>query len=171
MQHTTEKKDAKVRPEPGEEGESGFRVEKTVIVNRPVQEVYGFWRNFENLPRIMKHLKSVQKVNQRRSHWVTSGPFNSSVEWDADIITDEPNHRITWRSVHGAEVENAGSVVFRPLAATMATEVHVEMAYHPPAGKLGDCVAKIFGKDPAKQISEDMEQFKSVMETQKSAMM
>ena len=65
----------------------GIKVEKTVTIGKSAEELYRFWHDFENLPRFMKHLLDVKIHNDKRSHWTTSGPLGTSVEWDADIVS------------------------------------------------------------------------------------
>jgi uncharacterized membrane protein len=142
----------------------GIKVEKSVVVNRPPQELYRFWRNFENLPRFMDHLESVTVLDENRSHWVAKAPAGTTVEWDATINNEIDNQLIAWRSLAGADVNNAGSVHFTPLHNGEWTEVRVVLSYDPPAGKLGALVAKMFGEDPSKQVEDDLRRFKQVME-------
>ncbi len=142
----------------------GIKIEKSVLVNRPAQELYRFWRNFENLPRFMDHLESVTVVDENRSHWVAKAPAGTRVEWDATIHNEIEDQLIAWRSLPGADVDNAGSVHFTPSASGAATEVRVVLSYDPPAGKLGAAVAKLFGEEPAKQVEDDLRRFKQVVE-------
>jgi len=144
---------------------NGVRVRKSISVDRPVEEVYRFWRNVENLPRFMRHLESVQETGERRSHWRAKGPSGTSVEWDAQLTEDRENERIAWRSLPGADVSNAGIVRFRPAPGGRGTEVHVDLRYDPPAGPLGTAVAKLFGEEPAQQVADDLRRFKQVLET------
>jgi uncharacterized membrane protein len=140
-------------------------VEESVIINRPTEELYAFFRNFENLPRFMNHVKEVRVLDNERSHWCVKAPAGSDVEWDAQIINEEPGKLIAWRTIGDAQVDNAGSVRFLPgPGAGAATEVKVTLDYIPPAGKLGTLVAKIFGEDPKTQIHEDLMRFKELME-------
>ena len=143
----------------------GFKIEKSIIVHRPVEELYRFWRNFENLPRFMNHLKSVRIIDNTHSHWVVKGPLGKDVEWDAEIINEIPNNTIGWRSVNGADVDNAGSVHFESLASSNGTNVRVVLKYAPPAGAVGVLVAAIFGENPEQQLNDDLNRFKQVMET------
>jgi uncharacterized membrane protein len=144
----------------------GIKVEKSVVVNRPVHEVYQFWRNFENLPRFMDHLESVTVIDETRSHWVAKGPAGTKVEWDAVIHNEVENELIAWRSLPGAAVNNAGSVHFRESAPAGGTEVRVVLSYDPPAGKLGAAVAKLLGEEPSQQVEDDLRRFKQVMESE-----
>ncbi|HSK09429.1 MAG TPA: SRPBCC family protein [Vicinamibacterales bacterium] len=140
-------------------------VTKAMTVNRPPAEVYEFWRNFENLPRFMRHLASVEVTGPGRSRWVARGPGGVRVRWDAEVVEERPGEFIAWRSLPGAAVENAGWVSFRPAPGDRGTEVSVRLTYHPPAGRLGAGVAWLFGREPEQQLREDMRRFKQVMET------
>jgi len=147
------------------EHEKGIRVEKSTTIMRTPEELYAFWRNFGNLPRIMEHLKSVQVIDSTHSHWIAKAPVGTTVEWDAEIINDVPNERIGWRSLENAQVDNAGSVVFTRQAEGRGTIVEVTLKYDPPAGKLGAVIAKLLGEAPETQIVEDLRHLKQFMET------
>lgn len=136
-----------------------------MVINRPPEELYAFWRNFENLPRIMQHLKSVRSTGGNRSHWVAQGPFGSPAEWEAEIITERPNETIGWRSLPGSVVDTAGSVHFQRTPGDRGTEVRVVLKYDPPAGKAGAAIAWLTGAVPEHQIREDLRRFKRFMET------
>lgn len=145
----------------------GIHVVQTMTIAKTPWDLYQYWRNFENLPRIMTHLESVKVIDERRSHWVAKAPSiaGGKVEWDAEIINDEPNALIAWRSLQGADVDNAGSVRFVPALGDRGTEVKVVIDYIPPAGQIGRIIAKLFGEDPEHQIREDLRNFKRIMET------
>jgi uncharacterized membrane protein len=130
----------------------------------PPAELYAFWRNFENLPRIMEHLESVTVLDDRRSRWAVKGPAGTTVEWEAVIHNEVPNELIAWKSVDGAQVPNAGSVHFTPAPGDRGTEVRVVLEYEPPAGKLGVAVARLFGEEPGFQVREDLRRFKQLVE-------
>ena len=93
-------------------GPRGVNVLESVTINQPIEELYRFWRNLENLPQFMRHLESVEKVTDTISHWRAKGPAGSVVEWDAEIFNEIPNKLIAWRSLEGADVVSAGSVNF-----------------------------------------------------------
>lgn len=152
-------------PKLSEPQEQAIRVEKSVTVNRSPEELYRFWRKVENLPQFMHHLESVQATSATRSHWVAKAPAGATVEWDAEIINDEPGALIAWRSLEGADVDSAGSVRFVPTPAGRGTEVKVKMHYSPPGGIIGATIAKLFGLEPGLQLQEDLRRFKRIMET------
>lgn len=141
------------------------QVKKSIAINSSPEELYSFWRNFENLPRFMSHLKSVQTTGDGRSHWVAKGPAGTTVEWDAEITEDRPNELIAWRSLEGADVENSGSVRFERAPGGRGTFVRVEIDYNPPGGVIGATVAKLLGEEPEQQVSDDLRRFKQVVET------
>jgi uncharacterized membrane protein len=137
---------------------------KTIIVNRPPDEVYRFWRDFNNLPRFMTHVESVQ-VAGNRSHWKVKMPGGKTVEWDAEMVEDEPGSRISWRSVDSSPVHHSGSVYFERATGGRGTVVKVKMQYAPPGGTITAKVAKLFGASPGQQVEDDLRAFKQVMET------
>lgn len=141
-----------------------IEVDKSVTIDKPREEVFRFWRNLESLPRFMKHLDSVRATGDRRSHWVAKAPAGMTVEWDAEIIAEEENELIGWRSLEKAEVENAGTVRFREVPGGRGTEVHVSLRYNPPAGAIGAAFARLFGEAPEQQIEEDLRRLKQIME-------
>ncbi len=143
----------------------GTKVEQSVTINRPVLEVYRFWRNFENLPRFMDHLEAVTVIDETRSHWVAKGPAGTRAEWDAVIHNEIDDELIAWRSLPGSEINNAGSVHFTPSADGAGTEVRVVLSYDPPAGKIGVAFAKLLGEEPLKQVAEDLRRLKQVMDS------
>lgn len=145
-------------------GDQGIHASASCIVNRSPEEVYSFWRNFENLPRFMKHLESVHDLGDGRSHWTAKGPAGTTVEWDATIIADVPGEVITWRSLEGSDVDNAGAVRFERAPGNRGTIVRVNLQYNPPAGVIGAAVAKLFGEEPQQQLDEDLRRFKQVLE-------
>lgn len=140
-------------------------VHKSLTVNRPPDVVYSFWRNFENLPRFMEHLESVTVMDDRQSHWKARAPGGTTVEWDAEITEDQPGRLIAWRSLQGADVSNRGIVRFLPAPGSRGTEIHVELRYEPPAGRLGTIAAKLFGEEPGQQVDRDLRRLKQVLET------
>ena len=147
----------------GDRRARGVEVRRAITVDRPREEVYRFWRNFENLPRFMEHLESVRVLDERRSHWKARAPAGAAVEWYAEIVEDRPDERIAWRALDKADVPNTGSVEFVP-APKGGTEVRVNLHYEVPRGRLAATVARLFGKEPAIQVASDLRRFKQVME-------
>jgi uncharacterized membrane protein len=145
-------------------GPRGINVEEAVTINRPAEELYRYWRDFENLPQFMNHLATVRQVDARRSHWVAKAPGGRTVEWDAEILNEIPNELIGWRTLDRSEVLSAGSVRFIPAGPDRGTRVHVRLQYSPPGGKLGAAIAWMLGEEPSQTIHEDLQRFKQLME-------
>ncbi|MBW4441048.1 MAG: SRPBCC family protein [Plectolyngbya sp. WJT66-NPBG17] len=145
--------------------DKALKVEKTVTIDRPAEELYNYWHNFENLPTFMKHVKSVTvSEGGKRSHWVANAPLGQEVEWDAEVIKDEPNRLIAWASIEGADVDNSGFVRFSPAPGDRGTEVKVVMEYEIAGGRLTAALAKLFGEEPEQQVGDELRRFKQLME-------
>ena len=142
----------------------GIHVVSAITVNRPRDEVYRYWRDLENLPKFMTHLEAVQRQNGRW-RWRAKGPLGMPIEWEAEIVADQPNENLAWRSCEGSDVPNQGSVRFLDAPGGRGTEVRVELRYDPPAGALGAAIAKLFGAAPEQEIAVDLRRFKQVIET------
>ncbi len=145
--------------------EKQIHLRTSMTIDRSPEELYTFWRNFENLPQFMRHIVDVTTFDDRRSHWVAQAPFGNTVEWDAEVVEDVPNERIKWQSSPDATVRHHGEIRFRPAAAGRGTEVEVEMRYEPPGGRLGATVARYFNGITKQGMQEDLRRFKQLMET------
>ena len=140
-----------------------IHVKKSVTINAPAAQLYAFWRNFENLPQFMTHLESVKTTGEKTSHWVAKAPAGTTVQWDAEITSEQENQRIGWKSLEGADIPNSGVVEFHPTT-SRGTEVRVVLTYEPPAGYLGSLIAKLFGEEPSQQVYGDLCRFRSIVE-------
>lgn len=143
----------------------GIHVEQAVTIDKPAATLYAFWRNFENLPNFMEHLKAVWVSGEKTSHWIVKGPAGKEIEWDAEIIHEIPDELIAWKTTAEADIQHAGSVRFVPAPGNRGCEVHVTLQYFPPAGVVGATVAKLFREEPSIQVSDDLRRFKRLMET------
>lgn len=137
---------------------------KSVTINRPVSELYEFWKNFENFPQFMKHVKSITKTGDNTWHWEAKGPWGMTVGWDASITSDIENQRIGWQSLEGSDTPNSGVVAFTPKVGR-GTKVTVTMTYEAPGGKLSEWAAWALGEEPSLQVADDLRRLKMLMET------
>jgi uncharacterized membrane protein len=142
-----------------------IHAESSFTVNVSPEEAYRFWMNLENLPRVMSHLQSVAKLDDRRSEWIARGPMQMRIKWTAEIVEQRENEWIIWRSEPNVAFQNSGSVHFRPAPGNRGTEVTVSLQYSVPAGPVGKAFAMLFGKDPSQAIYEDLRHFKQLIET------
>jgi uncharacterized membrane protein len=145
-------------------GSRGVHVRESVRIEKPVEELYRFWRDFENLPRFMSNLVEVKDLGGGRSRWVAKGPGGYSVEWEAEIINEVENEVIGWRSLPDSDIATAGSVTFKPARGGTSSEIAVNLQYSPPAGRAGNIVAWLFGRNPAHTIREDLRRLKQLIE-------
>jgi uncharacterized membrane protein len=141
-----------------------IEVQKSVIVNRPLEEVFNYWRNFENLPSFMSHVRSVRAEEDGRSHWAVHISPKMDLEWDARITEERPNELIAWESLPNSSVQTWGRVRFAPATGNRGTQVTATLAYEPPGGVVGAAFARLQETMTAEQIKEDMRRFKQMME-------
>lgn len=140
-------------------------IDKSIVINKSPDECYKYWRNIENLPRFMRHVESIRRIDERRSHWIAKGPAASRLEWDSEITEDRPGEALSWRTLDGADVANAGSVRFEAAPGGRGTIVRVSMHFSPAGGRVGARLAKLLGDDPQSKVKEDLRRFKQVLET------
>jgi len=141
----------------------GVTVRRTISINKPAEEVYAFWRDFENLPRFMRHLESVT-TDGKRSHWVARAPAGRTIAWDAEVVEEKPGELIAWRSIEHADVRNEGTVHFERGPGGRGVTVRVSLTYAPPGGKFAAVIAKLFGEEPGQQVQDDLRSLKQLLE-------
>jgi uncharacterized membrane protein len=144
------------------ESREDTRVARSIIVDKPIEDAYNYWRDFENLPRFMDYLQSVRYTGDRRTHWIARGPAGARIEWDAEIIADEPNRRIAWRSVPGSSFQNSGSVRFERAPGGRGTMVRVEVDFSGNRGAAA--LGTILHMDLGRRIMHDLRNFKRMLE-------
>ena len=148
-------------------GENGIRVNKAINIFAPIDEVYKFWRNFENFPLFMNHVKDISIQNDI-SNWKVAGPVGSTVEFQSRITQDIPNDTIAWETLPDSQVRSAGIVRFDENR-DGSTRVSVQMSYLPPAGVAGHAVAQLFGVDPRQAMHHDLIRLKTLLEEGKTS--
>jgi len=143
---------------------SNVNIRINSVIDRPVSEVYAFWRDFENLPKFMNHLVSVNPISYTTSEWTAKGPLGiGKITWKAEVIKDEKDKLISWNSLPEAAIKNAGKVVFKPKG--RATEIDVTISYHAPLGLAGESAAKLLNPYFEKLVKDDILNFKSYLES------
>jgi uncharacterized membrane protein len=137
----------------------------STTINKSPQELYDYWRNLENLPKIMQNLDSVKQIDEKRSHWVARTVGGAQIEWDAEIVADEPGQYIAWKSDHNAEIKTYGIIRFDPAPGNRGTDVNLLLKYSLPFGVVGAADAAMMGSEPSQQARQDLQRFKQFMET------
>jgi uncharacterized membrane protein len=140
-------------------------IRSSYLINKPRQEVYDFWRKLDNLPLFMKHLESVEQIDEKRSHWVLKLPTGvAKVSWDAEIVNDEPGYTIGWSSLPDSLIDNAGKVRFQDNPDGEGTVVDIVISYRPPAGGFGGGIAHILNPLFKNMVDNDVRNFKQYMD-------
>ena len=138
-------------------------IQINMVVNKPKEEVYSFWRNLENLPLFMEHLESVESLNDSISVWEAKLPGNiGTIRWKSEIVKERPNELLGWQSLPGSSIENAGKVEFIDLGD--ATRLHVVISYHAPGGIPGEGAARLLNPVFEDMVEEDVRNFKWFIE-------
>ncbi|HWF43472.1 MAG TPA: SRPBCC family protein [Candidatus Kapabacteria bacterium] len=142
----------------------GIKIEESVLIDRPANELYAYWRDLSNLPDIMSNLQRIEIIDDYRSHWYLKGPFGIELDWEAEIYMEKPGELISWRSLSGSAIETAGSVQFEPISG-ISTKVTIMMKIEPPLEDITMTLGKMLGENPSYQVKEDLLRFKRLMES------
>lgn len=161
-------KGAKALTENGKAGinkKAILEIRSTSVIKRPKEELYAYWRNLENLPNFMSHIKEVNEINAKRSHWVAEVPGGlGDIEWEAEIIWEQDNQVLAWRSLPDSEIENSGEVRFHDAGNRKSTIMEATISYRPPMGTAGELAAKLLNPAFKKVVENDLKEFKKLME-------
>jgi len=141
-----------------------INIRTSVTVNRPRDQVYGFWRRLENLPQFMKHLQRVEILNDNISEWKAVIPGDlGTLTWKSEIVKDDPGALLGWQSLPGSSIENAGKITFRD-SGNSGTEIQAVISYHAPLGIVGEKTIRLFNPLFEKMVEEDIKNFKRFIE-------
>ena len=146
-------------------GEHGELIGRSQTINRPRPEVYAAWRDFTRFPQFMDNVRSVEKLDGKKSRWMIKAPAGKTVELITEITHDVPGERIAWKSVEGSQIDTRGEVLFKDSAPGRGTVVTLVQTYLPPGGTIGKLAAKLFRREPAIQARLDRRRFKQLLET------
>jgi uncharacterized membrane protein len=138
------------------------RVQESVEVQAPLEDVFSYWSNFENFSNFMQNVEEVRMTGQDTSHWKVKGPLGKSVEFDARTTEMDPGRGIGWNTVDG-EVMTSGEARFEEVSPGR-TRIDVTMNYaDPPGGKIGEVAANVLS-NPERMLSEDLQNFARIVE-------
>ncbi|HBJ38358.1 MAG TPA: cyclase [Planctomycetaceae bacterium] len=153
------------RSHSGVRGGHGRKITWAIQINRDPHDLYDHWHKLENLPKMMRHLKSVKSTGERKTHWEAYAPMGQMLTWDAEIVTDRAGEVIAWRSLPGSQVDTAGSVHFKRSSHGVGTDLTVSLKYDPPGGQLVARLAHLLGQGLEEEVEEDLRIFKQMIET------
>jgi uncharacterized membrane protein len=127
----------------------------TVVVERPIADVFEFCRDFENFPLIVDVLLSVEDSQDGRSHWAVRSPTGQAIEWDATVTKYVPNSVIAWESVPASDVKASGLMRFAPLSPT-ETRVDISLTYRPQHTDLGEAIRALMSSSNVKRLRSEL---------------
>lgn len=139
-------------------------VGEAVTIARPAQDLYEFWRAQTGLQQVMENIVSIERLADDRFRWTVEAPLGRHVGWESIITHEVPGREISWQSAEGAEIANSGKIEFLD-AGERGTVVRTRISYDAPGGKVGQMLAKLFGREPRIQARRDLHRFKQLMET------
>lgn len=144
--------------------ESAVAVSRSITINRPRQEVYAFWRDFQNLPKFMGRVESVRPSGDSHFHWVWHGPEGRE-EGPVRIIEEEDGRRISWQSGDGSSFRTSGTVQFADAPGDRGTEVTLMTAFEPHGGAAMRAANLLWQRSPQRQAHVDLRRLKQLLET------
>lgn len=143
---------------------SNVNIRTNAVINKPISEVYAFWRNLENLPKFMNHLESVKTISETKSEWTAKGPAGiGTLTWNAEIIKDQKEKLLSWQSLPDATIKNFGKVLFK--AQGNKTEIEVTISYRAPLGLAGERAAKLLNPYFEKVVNDDIKNLQVYLES------
>jgi uncharacterized membrane protein len=151
----------------GADETAGLRIQKTVFINAGAADLYQFWKNPENYPKVFAHVKQITPEQNGIFLWQVLGPAGIPLTWRGRITCLVPEKRIEWCSLPDSVIENHG-VIHLEAQKDGQTRIHIDMSYNPPAGLLGHAVAALLGLDPKSALDHDIIQLKSLLEQGKA---
>lgn len=163
MAHTNSDDAPKRAQRDDKDGELAI-VGRSVLINRPRQELFAFWRDFTNLPQFMEAIESIQMTGENQSAWTVRAPAGQTVTLETEVIDVIEGEQIGWKSVEGSQIETEGRVTFSDAPEGRGTVVTADIGYKPPGGDVGRLVAKLFAAEPNIQARHELKRFKMLME-------
>lgn len=142
-----------------------IHLSSSVSINRSAADIYKFWRDFSNLPKVMSFLEKVEPREGRISHWVARVPKGPALEWDSELVEDTPQHQLSWRSLEGSDLNTWGTVVFEPRGDGRVTEVSLSFNFNPPGGVTGSATANFLRSLESSVLSKNLRNLKAQLET------
>jgi uncharacterized membrane protein len=140
-------------------------VQRSITIRKPAEELYRFWRDPQNLSKIMGRFVEVTKISDDRTHWQVRAPFGLHMEWETQIVEDRPGEVLRWESLGIAQMANEGEVRFRPAPKDWGTETTFRFRFEPPGGRAGSIAARRLGLVPRVLTEKALRRFKSLAET------
>lgn len=136
-----------------------------ITILRSPEDIYLFWRNFENLALFMKDIKKIDVLSATQSRWTVELKSGRSIDWVAEVRGEIPGQMISWASLEGESVQTSGHVVFEGLPGGGKTVVRLAMDFSIPGGRLTEWATFLTGEDPDTLAITNLKRLKQVLET------
>lgn len=144
---------------------SAPEVKRSITIGKSPEELYAFWRNPDNLAKVVAHFAEVTPQRDGILHWRVRGPLKQVFEWDSEHTEEQPNRVLSWQSLPGSSLLNQGRITFEPGPDGVGTEVTLRMQFEPPLGGIGAGLVNAFHKIPRTIAGQTLRRFKSLAET------
>jgi uncharacterized membrane protein len=149
----------------GSSGTGETEVERKITIEKPIEEVYQFWKMPENFAQVMSNFAQVSQSSDGHVHWKMNGPTRQSIEWDTQVVEDVENEVIRWQTLGESKASNGGEVHFRPASGDRGTEVTLRLSFNAPGGAIGGGISKVLNLIPRTIEEKSLRRFKSLIET------
>ena len=143
---------------------AAVEIQRSLTVQQPREEVYRRWRDPQSQTLVWSHFATITNATDQGAHWRVEGPLGRALEWDTQIVEERDGKLIRWRSTSG-DLPNEGTVEFRDAPGELGTEITLRVRFDPPAGRLGEAVARLLDDPPKLVLAKALRRFKSLVET------
>jgi uncharacterized membrane protein len=142
----------------------GSTIEVSVTIQRAIEEVFGFYRDFKNLPSFLGDVMAVDQMGPATFRWTIQGPLRVRANWTIRVTEERTNELIRYETITGiAGLRTCWEIHFS--GGTDAGETEVREVMKAPLGRLGRAALALIGKSPAKEVRSNLNRLKEIMET------
>ncbi len=138
-------------------------IEARITIQRPVDRVFRFYRDFQNLPRFLGDVMAIEEIDPGTFRWTIQGPLGIRAHWTVRVTEERPNELIRYETVTAPGLRTYWEIHFAP--GSEASETEVREVMKAPLGRLGRAALALIGKFPAEEVSSNLHRLKQVMET------
>jgi len=143
--------------------QAGNAIEASVRIQRPVGEVFNFYRDFRNLSRFLGDVMAVEPTGPTTSRWTIQGPLGIRARSTIKVTEERANALIRYETDTSPGLRTYWEIHFRP--GSDARETIIRQVMRPPLGRLGRVALALIGKFPAAEVRANLHRLKQVMET------
>lgn len=144
-------------------GRNQNTVERRVTIERPVEKVFEFYRNFRNLPSFLGDVMTIDEIGPATTRWTVQGPLGIQADWTVKVTDERPNELIRYETVSSPALRTYWEIYFSPGSTANETEVREVMRM--PLGRIGRVALALIGKFPAAEVTSNLHRLKEVIET------